>query len=218
MTVFCTLADLRAVASVEPGYTGDDALLALFIEQASAQIREYTRRQFDRGQYTDYVSTTDIDRHIKRGKSTFVISLTEKNVSVAEGEYPKLRYETAGRWDNTDDLPNDVYSVDTLKSQIIIYPQILTHAARSVRIIYTAGYAPLTTEDNENVLDVPSHIKMACIAQANFLYRRHVNSLSGSSATRGQARGLEIYGVTASGLTGEALALIKSEVKLLTGS
>ena len=218
MTVFCTLNSLRSMAGIEPGFTQDDAMLSVFIEQASAQIREYTRREWDRGQYIDYVNTTDIDRHIKRGKSTYVISLSEKNVSVADGEYPALRYETAGQWEKTDDIPRDVYSVDTHKSQIIIYPQILTHAARAVRIVYTAGYSPLTTEGNSEVLDVPSNIKAACLAQANFLFRRHINSLSGSNMTRGQARGLEIYGVTPSGLTGEAVALLKSEVKLLTGS
>lgn len=217
MTVFCKISDLKMLGSVEAGYNGDDALLGYFIMQASAQIRTYTRRQWDRSEYTDYVSTTDIDRHIRRGKSTFVISLREKNVSVEEAFYPKLRYETAGKWDSTDDIDRSVYSVDTYKSQIILYPQILSSNARSVRIVYRAGYPTIPDVDNGNVLDVPDNIKAACVAQANWLFRKHLNDTNGTDRAKGQER-VAAAGVTSGGLCAEALSLIKGEVKLLTGS
>lgn len=217
MTVFCKISDLKMLGGVQEGYNGDDALLGYFIMQASAQIRAYTRRQWDRAEYTDYVSTTDIDRHIRRGKATFVVSLREKNVSIEDNFYPKLRYETAGKWDETDDIDHSVYYVDTQKSQIIIYPQILTSNARSVRVVYTAGYAVIPNVDNGTVLDVPDNIRAACVAQANWLFRKHLNDTNGTDRSKGQER-VAAAGVTSGGLCAEALSMLKSEVKLLTGS
>lgn len=214
MTNFCTVKDVTDYLFQETGWAGNNAVIAGQIAYASSLIRRFTRREWDYAEYVDFLDTADIDMHIRRGKSFYAATLREKPVDVSEANYPKVRYTSDGKWDNTADLPLTTYSVDPRKNQIIIYPAIMTYNARSLRVVYKAGYQ--TQTEDEDVLDVPDHIKYACIAQAAWGTRRVLNNVVGTNQRTAEER-LAQARMTASGLIGEALALIKSEVRLLVG-
>lgn len=213
-TKFCDVDAVLAAMDTEIGYTRDNNLIALYIEQSSELIRQYTRRQWDRAQYTDFLDTADIDVAIQRGRNFYAATLREKPVDVADAFYPKVRYSPSGKWDDATDLDRSVYSVDVRKSQIILYPALMVHRPRSLRVTYYAGYAP--TVEDVDIIAVPAHIKMACVAQTGYYVRRHLNQTAGTSTEDGGNR-LRGYFVTQNGLIREAVALLKSEVRLLVG-
>lgn len=212
--------------NIEDAFTRDDAMIETFIEQATAMIRQHTRREWTQNVYTDYLSTADIDVAINRG-GVYKATLREKPISVAPAEYPALRYSASGNWDDTDDIPISNYTIDVRKNQIIMYPGVMTYRPRSLRCVYTAGYPvvdvtvypdplpnppPLPYE----VVQVPTNIRQACIAQAAYMVRRELNSTAGSSREEGGNR-MRGYWMTQTGLVREALALIRTEVRLLVG-
>jgi hypothetical protein len=213
-TKFCKVEDVHAVMQSEESFTRDNNLIALYIEQSSALIRQYTRREWDMGEYTDYLDTHDIDVAINKGKGAYIVTLREKPVVVTEDFYPKIRYSVSGNWDDYADADRQQYSCDPRKSQIILYPGLMTSHPRALRVVYRAGYSLIPNTDD--VVDVPSNIKSACIAQAAFYVRRALNNVSGTSRKDSQER-MASYGVTKTGLVSEALALLRTEVRLFVG-
>lgn len=209
--------------SVEDGFTRDDAMIEIFIEQATAMIRQFTRREWTEQEYTDYLSTADIDVAINRGKGVYAATLREKSVNVTDELYPALRYSASGNWDDTADIPRSNYTVDVRKNQIIMYPGVMTYRPRSLRCVYTAGYpvvdmAPVTDPPSppDYVVQVPNNIRQACIAQAVYLTRRELNNTAGTSREDGGNR-MRGYWMTQTGFVREALALLRTEVRLLMG-
>lgn len=222
MTNFCTVQDVRKALDSHPDFTGNDHLIATCIEQTSALIRAYTRRDWDMAEYTDFKDTSDIDVAIGRGRGTYTIHLREKPVSIEVGKAPKLRYSPSGRWDDTTDLAANIYQVDVRKNQIIMYPALMVSRPRALRVVYWAGYVtqdiadPNATNADPDCLAVPGHIKAAAIAQATFLVKRSLNDVSGTNRKDSGDR-LAHYGMNnTSGLIRDALALLRTEVRLLT--
>lgn len=228
-TKLCTRKDTLAPI-VEPGYSAYNSLADQAIAQASALIRRFTRRDWDYGQFTDFLDSTDIDIAIRRGKSTITLPLREKNIDLTMPV--DVRYNSGGNWVNSTAMDATTFQVDHRKNQIIFYPSRMTSNARSIRVIYYAGYKVIpqgeipdpvnvggTIPDPEwepNVLDVPDHIKYAAIAQAQFFVRRAMNDVTGTTRKDSEER-TKTLKLTASGLVGEALSLLKSETRLLMG-
>lgn len=223
-TFFCTLNDVRAAVDTHPEFTGNDAIMQHYIAQATAQIRTYTRRQWDYGEYTDYVNTADIDTAIRRGKASFVVSLREKPVSIEPGKFPKLRYSVSGRWDDTTDFDTSLYQLEVRTNQVVLYPGVMQYHPRALRIVYWAGYVtqavafPDDEDADANVLVVPDNIKMACIEQASYHVRKYLNNVAGTNRTSGQEK-IAAYGaLNAAGLTRDALSLLRYEGRIFVGS
>lgn len=213
-TKFCKVEDVHAAMQSEETFTRDNNLIALYIEQSSALIRQYTRREWDMAEYLDYLDTNDVDVLINKGKGAFIVTLREKPVSVSDALYPKIRYSASGQWNDVADLDREYYTCDARKSQIIMYPGLMTSRPRSLRVVYHAGYPILAGTDD--VVDVPANIKSACIAQTVFYVRRALNNVSGTNRKDSQER-LASYGMTKTGLIREALALLRTEVRLFVG-
>ena len=223
MTYFCTLENVRAALDMHSEYTQQNPMIASAIEQASTMIRAYTRREWDFQQYTDFADTSDIDVCIGRGKGVYKIFLTEKPVSILPGKAPLLRYSPSGLWDDTTDLPANLYQVDQRKNQIVMYPAQMAYRPRSIRITYWAGYQtqpevnPAATNADPECLAVPDNIKYACVSQASYLVKRMMNDTNGTNRKDSQER-IASYGPgNAAGLTKEALALLRTEVRLFMG-
>lgn len=218
---FCTVQDVLALMQNADGFTRDNNLIAIFIEQATAMIRQFTRREWTAQIYTDYVSTVDVDVSIKRG-GIFVAPLREKPVNVSEELYPQLRYSASGRWDDTADMDREDYTIEARKNQLIMYPGVMEHRPRSLRITYTAGYPTQDVAEPENVdadadlVMVPNNLRLACMAQAAYMTRRELNTTAGTSRESGGNRNRG-YSVTSTGLVAEALALIRTETRIFVG-
>lgn len=212
---FCTLEDAKGYLRTADSWTGDDPLIEAQIVAATALIKEFTRRDWVRAEYTDYFNTADIDIAIRQGRDFVAFSLREKNVSVAEGEYPVLKFNTGGDWANTTALTTDTYAVDTRLSRIIMYPQKMRSYDRSIRCVYTAGFA--RDETDTDLVLVPSNIATATAMQAAFATQRILNATTGSSSKKNKT-GQTTFAVKASGLVAEAQALIRQEVRLMMGS
>lgn len=228
-TKLCSRKDVLAPI-VETGYRAYDPLADQAVAQASALIRRFTRRDWDYGQFIDFLDSTDIDIAIRRGKNTLILPLREKNIDLTMPV--DVRYNTGGNWQNSDAMSADSFQVDTRKNQIVFYPSRMTSNARAIRVVYYAGYKVIPQPqipDPENpgqtipdpewesgVLDIPDHIKYAAIAQAQFFVRQAMNDVTGTTRKDSEER-TKTLKLTASGLVGEALSLLKSETRLLMG-
>lgn len=208
--------------NIEAGFSNDNAIIETFIVQATAMIRQFTRREWTSAQYTDYLDTADIDTAIRRGKGVYISQLREKPVSVADAEYPVLIYSTSGNWEDATPINRNNYIVDTRKSQIIMYPGVMTYRPRSLRCVYTAGYPVQTVAEPNNIdadaelVMVSANIRQACIAQAAYMTRRELNNTAGSSRDEGGNR-MRGYHLTQTGFVREAFALIRTETRLFVG-
>jgi hypothetical protein len=228
MTTLCSLDDVKSLMQSGANWTADDPMIAASIEQSSALIRRYTRREFDRQTYVEYFDTQDIDVAIGRGGNVAKFFLKERPVSLVEGDYPILKFHTGGDWANATALDTSYYQFDNRLNAIVIYPQVMQSVGRSLQITYVAGYEEIMAEvvtdpptdppeyEATGVLNVPSHIKTACAQQAMAEFRALLNEVTGSSRNEQEERNTR-DSIGPSGLCKSALALIRTEVRLMTG-
>lgn len=209
-TMFCSLADVKAHTNTQESFVGDDAVLTTHIKMATALIRVYTRRKWERASYTQFFSTQDINVAIRRGDEVARFSIKEKPlVSVTE-----VIFNTGGNWEDTQPLESSTYEVDTDANALILYPQIMVSHARALRVRYVAGF-PIN-DTNADLLDVSENIRQATAMQAAMSFRRKVNETAGLSLKQDR-KGLAQYRVGPSGLFMEAQSLLRGEVSLLVG-
>lgn len=218
-SMFCTIEDVRQQMRTETGFVGDDPLILSSIKQATSMIRQFTRREWTVAEYTDYLDTVDIDTGIRRGRGVYILSLREKPLDLRDAFYPKLRYSASGRWDDTDDIDRKHYVADGRKNQIILYPGVMDHRPRSMRVVYRAGFL---TDDmvndggDEELVHVSQQLRDACLFQSVYFVRRELNVTAGTSRDGEQSK-LRGYWVTPSGLVREAVALLRTEGRVLVG-
>ena len=213
--MFCTVDDVRGYLRTEAGWTEDNSLMQAQIIQATTLIRAYTRRDWEKANYVDYFNTFEIDVAIRQGTGFAKFSTREKPISILTGEYPTVKFNTGGDWENTGDIPTTLYDVDTRLGQIIFYPIKMRSYGRSLRVSYFAGF-PVDDTD-PNLLLVSANLKQACIAQAAYQVRRILNDLLGNSRD-GQASRTAHRKLTASGFVQEALVFLTPETRLFVGS
>ena len=211
-TKFCTVAEVHTALNQHSGYNADDTLIQTQIELATQLIRNFTRREWEAGSYTDYFSTQDVDVLIGKGRGHVKFFLSERNVSGT----PDVVFNTAGKFGDTQalEMGTDFY-LDTRVNAIVMYPGIMTYSGRSLRVIYTAGY-PINDSD-ALLLEVPTDIRMACQQQAAFMTRRVLNATTGTSE-KSNKTGSSISKVGGSGLVMEAQALLRTNTRTLIGS
>lgn len=207
---FCTVDDVKSQLNIAGNWAGDDVLLSSHISTATALIRSYTRRIWTLGNYTQFFSTPDINIAIGRGDNVARFTLKEKPVN----SITEVIFHSGGDWTNADPLQNQYYELDTSANAFFIYPGILTSGTRNMRVRYTAGYE--VDDTDTDLLLVNDNLRYACAIQAAFTFKRVVNETSGSKQKQDK-KGLTTYSLTASGLVGEALALIKGETRILLG-
>lgn len=213
-SMFCSVEEVHTELQQHAGFNGDDTLIQQQIEKATALIRSYTRRDWEKSSYTEHFTTYDQDITIRQGRNYVMFPLKEKPIDLATE--PVVTFNTAGQFDNTDPLQYDVdYVVDTVKNQIIMYPSKMEVAGRSLKVVYTAGYD--INQIDPQLLDVPTNIRMACCIQAAFYTNRILNQNAGTSQKSNKI-GFKVFATTRSGFVAEALNLIKPETRVLIGS
>jgi hypothetical protein len=213
-TKFCSVEEVHAELQQYAGYNGDDALISQQVEKATALIRSYTRRDWEKASYTEFFTTYDQDITIRQGRNYVVFPLKEKPIDLTTE--PVVTFNTAGNFANTDPLQYDIdYFVDTNKNQIVMYPAKMEVAGRSLKVVYTAGY-DINSQDT-SLLDVPANIRLCCAIQAAFWTKRILNQTTGSTQ-KSDSTGFKVFATTRSGFVAEALNLIKSETRVLIGS
>jgi hypothetical protein len=213
-TMFCSVEEVHIELAQYGGYNGDDNLIQQQIEKATALIRQYTRRGWEKSSFTEYFTTYQIDIAIGVGRNYAMFPLKEKPIDLAVT--PVVTFNTAGRFADTQPLEyGEDYYIDADKNQLIMYPSKMEVQGRSLKVVYTAGYP--VNGSNTALLDVPVNIRMACCVQAAFYTRRILNANTGSQQ-KSDKTGFKIYALTKSGFVEEALHLIKPETRVLIGS
>ena len=207
-TKFCLPADVSLQMNNRDGYTGDDAAITAHIKQATALVRSFTRRTWERGTFTQFFDTQQINTAFQLGRSVARFSLKEKPLQ----SITSIKFNTGGDWEATAELRSDLWTLDG--NSIIIYPSQMHYHQRSLRVVYIAGH-PINDTDAE-LLDVPENLKQAVAIQAAYQWRRVINETSGKKQKQDQ-KGFANYSITSSGLVGEALALIKGDTTPLLG-
>lgn len=214
-TKFCNAEDVKGNMASADSWSQDDALINSQIMTATAMIREYTRRDWTLGGYVDYFSTADIDVAISQGRGFVTFTLREKPVDVEEANYPIVKFNTAGNWENTQQLSLKSYSVDPRLNQIIIYPSKMRSYGRSLRVAYQAGYA-LDDADSELVL-VPQNIRRACAIQAAFQTKQVLDGSLGAVSKKDKT-GTTTFGLTQNGLLQSVVGMLRGESRTFVGA
>lgn len=205
---FCLPLDVKAYLNQNDGYTGDDAHITTHIKHATALIRNYTRRDWESGSFTEFFDTAQVISQLNLGRAYARFTLKERPLQ----SITNIRFHTGGEWEDAADLSTDLYSIDG--NSVVIYPHEMRYHQRSIRIVYIAGYEIDITDTD--LLLVAENIKQACAIQAAFTWRRVLNETQGKSQKQDK-QGFANFRVSPSGLIGEAQALLKSETTLLIG-
>lgn len=210
-TKFCTIADVKNYASVEPTWAEKDALLELSIKTATAQIREYTRRQWTLATYTQFLGENALNGMYEDARGYLEMYFDEYPV-VASSVALKVNPGN-GSWVDGDDYTDSV-EVDAGKNKLIIYSGSNLGRPRAIRVTYEAGY-PVNGSDTE-LLDVDATLSSACALQAAFTYRRTIDG-DNNKSEKWKGGNFAKFTSKSSGLTSEVQALLKSRVRLFTG-
>ena len=208
-TKFCTISNVKDYLNAADGYAGDDAQIENHIKQATALIRNYTRRKWERASHTQYFSTQDISIAFGMSRSVAKFSLKERPVQ----SITSVKFHTGGDFGTVENLASTVWELD--ENKIVMYPSLMHHHERALRVEYVAGYLPDT--DDPLLLDVSEHLRQACAVQASFTWRRVINETQGKSQKQDK-KGFANYSTNSSGLISEALALLKTETSIMVGS
>lgn len=209
-TKFCTLDAVKAYMRDAIGYNGDDALITEHIITATATIREYTRRNWERTQRTQLFDSKDINQSLNVGQGMASFTLKEKPLVSID----TVVFHAGGAFADARALDAANYTVDLDRNRVVIYPGIMTSGRGQLQVTYTAGYEPDATDPL--LLKVGTNIARACAIQAAFTTRQVLNETSGKKQKQDKL-GFANFGLTSSGLVADALALVKSETRILVG-
>lgn len=209
-TKFCTVADVKARLTTADGYTGDDTLITSHIEQATALLRQYTRRNWEFATRTQLFDSRHIQTSYGLGQNVAGFTLKEKPLIAVK----TVKYHTGGLFADTEALDPAHYTVDFERNRVLIYPYVMTFNRGSLQVTYEAGYQPDGTDTA--LLLVAPNLKMACAIQAAFTFRRVINENTGNRQKQDK-QGAATVSLTSSGLITEALALVKGETRTLVG-
>ena len=210
-TKFCTVDQVKAqLQSGGFDYIADNSSITDHIQQATQLVRSYTRRNFEKKQRTQHFSTPDIRVLLGVGDAVARFTFNETPLVTVD----QVQYAPDGDWQDADILSSILYEVDTDKNAMFIYPSRLFSRARSLRVMYTAGFE-IDVTDTELLL-VDAGLRQATAVQAAFTWRRMVNQTTGTKQKQDKL-GLVNYSLTPSGLVSDALALCKHRTRLLVG-
>ena len=208
-------SDLKPAIGVEPGYTAQDAKLLQVIQKATQDIEAVTGRNFSRNQYieildtaTNYVVNYDMYGYSTSGYLTYgkLSPIRLKNFPVDETAEFKVYYDPQRRWTDEFLLTEEDYDLNPETGELVLNRNT-TACKRSVKVIYTAGYAP-TTVDGETALasSLPRDLVQACIWQAQHTYDKSTTNIN-SEYSGSVGKGDSYRYVNIHGLVPEALAI-----------
>lgn len=208
---FCTVDAAKAHLNTADSYTDDDAALEQHIKQATALIRSFTRRDWERGTFVDFFSTRDINVSILPARGVARFTLKEKPLQ----SITSIKFAPDGEWTDAEALGTSLYEVDLLRNSFVIYPNQMRTLARSLRVEYVAGYEADVTDTD--LLLVDTALETACAVQAAHTFRRMINETQGSTYKQNKA-GIKQYRVAPSGLVMEAQAMLRGKASIMVGS
>lgn len=214
---FCAVADVLSLINGNASFvdTGRDGKITAHIKTATALIRAYTRRDWERRTHIEYFNALDID--VLRGIGSSPLQLRLSEFPVVTPLSIALRYSPSGQFDLVEDEPTDRYVYEQAeygKGVVNVYTSYMEASNRSIRAIYNAGFLP-DGSDNDLLL-VDENLKQACVQQAAFMYRRQLDGEQGQQQ-KGNRRGQAQFNMRPTGLIAEAQGLVKSYVKIFTG-
>lgn len=209
-TKFCTLEDVKAQVNMLAGWTEKDAELLAHVQQATALIREYTRRDWEHATRTQLFDSQSIQVAFGNGLNVARFIFAEKPLTAVNS----VTYNTGGSFGTSDALEADDFMVDLERNRVLVYPKVMSYNAASIQINYDAGYQPDATDPD--LLLVAPNLRMACAVQAAFTFKRVLNENSGNKQ-KSDKKGFGIVNLGSSGLITEAQALVRSEVRTFVG-
>lgn len=147
----CTIADCKTFLGTSPG----DALLTLFVEQASQQIEHYLGYKLSSATRTEYYSTTH-ETQLLNLRAAPIGSITSINIDAG------WDFEAASLV-SSDDYTFDDYTV--------YFNYDISAGYRHIKVVYVAGTANATF-GTETIVNVPDDLQKACMRQALFEFAR----------------------------------------------
>lgn len=210
---FCIKSDIRHLVPIKSSYTGHDDLMDQLIPAATKQIQKFCRRTFIQEVYTEFFPTID-------NRNTLIpYSIWLKEIPVATSPVPIIILSYNYDWDNTDALIVDLqkgYQIDFDSGRVDFSIAFRQHA-KSLRVVYTGGYALNTDVDEDNFYEPNADILLACAMQTAFLVERFIETEQGvESKTRG-GKNTNVLGAASHGLTPEVRSMVASYKRTLVG-
>jgi hypothetical protein len=209
---FCTVDDVKTYANVAMQYAGSDQEIIRFIEQVTAKIVSFTRRNWLYGKYVDFVDISNINWQIQPERRLQKIFTRER--PLRSTPRPVITYEPLSAiHSNLVFEPSD-FAVDEHSHSITLLLHNAPQMPRALKIEYYAGFE---TDPNDPDLFLASQdIREACAMQAAFMFSRAKNETIGFSRHQDKSGG-KTFDILGSGFIREVHGLISPHVRSLTG-
>jgi hypothetical protein len=224
---------LKEIIGVEAGYSGSDARFTLAIDSASRTLEQILGRKLSKNSYTEYLSTK---RNMLKGYDVYgfgdatsggvyfqfkEVPLYLKNFPIDLNETFQVYYDTNQLWGVETLLDSSCYLIDAERGVLIIKTAVGDYK-RSLKVIYTAGYAnTVDTEDGE-VLDlnasppqeqalansIPRDLVQAALFQSQLVYEKQYSGNINVRMSQGQGSTNSVGWVNMAGISPEAMAIL----------
>lgn len=184
MTNLISIDDAKIHLPIREGYTDADERINSLIELASLQIEKFTNRAFEKISYTENFRSNHTGSYDPGSMGEFSGGLqrTLQDAYYILGGHPldeavpvQVFYDITGQWAAETELTLDTdffVSVGDRNTKLIIrYPT--DRKTNALKVVYTAGYAPVDANDPEQGLTgLPESLKHAASLQVMHLFNK----------------------------------------------
>jgi hypothetical protein len=202
----CSVQQVKTLTQQSSTYAGHDDLIAQMIDIASAQVLQYSKRDFARRVRSEYFMTPE-----GRG-----LTVTVKEGPILEDGTLVVTYDPDGIHDiSTPLIANYDYTVDYERGVLTIFG-FMAYSPRGIKVQYTGGYAADVSDPS--ILQVPANVSLATALQATFLLNRHLAGSQGVSSEMKDGTTQKSYSKQAqSGLIPEATSMLGTTSRVMVG-
>lgn len=176
MTVLCTTNAVKSKTPIQASYLAYDTAITDFISTASDEVRDFCRRKFDAGTFTERFTSYDNPRHLFIAEPPI-----EANSLV-------ILYDPVGLFQQYSTLvENTDYLVNYEEGDIEILTRTCFHR-NGFRVTYSGGYAVTS-----GLVAVPSTVATATAMQAAFTLQRTVIAQMGETQSEKARQSLQVF-------------------------
>lgn len=225
-TPLVTLTELKDFIGIRPTNTEHDGRLALLAQSSTLELEQATHRTFTRAvmeELFDTATTTFYSYDLQGSGDSGVIGRSRPQIFNLSGILPvsasgiEVFYDPERLFDTDTLIAAADYHIDWNTSVLTLFRGTYTHTA-ALKAIYTAG---IVVADGTLSATAPANLKMACLYQSAFMFKRLRADNIGHSGDAGLITEKTKIGVASwnvqQGLCQEAQGLIREYKMPLMG-
>ncbi len=225
-----SLDDVKIHMPVRDGNADFDDKLTAFIRVATTQIENATKRSFTLQARTELFNSPETSRLVYNFAGSDTGLIPDVNAGLARrvretilmlDVFPvdtalnvDVFYDPNRKFPANTEIDEDAYFVDGDAGRILLrFP--MARGIQFIKVTYTGGHV---VADSTLSASAPEDLKLACILQTIYLFKKSNPDNVGARKDRKQGKVNEAQFTRSSGLTPEAASLLVPFVKLLKGN